>query len=169
MSLCVHHTLANAGDSFRWCSLFLLPHSAPTFRQEQRFNFTQIESYDFEKTDPIPSHTTFSLTFKLSTSDSSSQVAQVGKNLPAMQETWFDPWGRKIPWRREWQAAHSSILAWRIPWTEEPCGLRSTGSQGIRRDWETDTLTFHPKSLPHTFCPTCISPTSFLQNLYFIF
>ena len=37
----------------------------------------------------------------------------------------LDPWVRKIPWRR---ATHSSILAWRIPWTEEPGGLQSMGS-----------------------------------------
>ena len=81
-------------------------------------------------------------------------VAQLVKNLPAMQETsQFDPWVRKIPWRRDrlptpvflgfpgdsdnkkhacnagdqipWgkgTATHSSILAWRIPWTEEPGG-----------------------------------------------
>ena len=38
----------------------------------------------------------------------------------------FNPWVGKIPWRGEWQI-HSSILAWRIPWTEEPGGLQSTG------------------------------------------
>ena len=40
----------------------------------------------------------------------------------------FDPWVRKVHWRRG-QATHSSILAWRIPWTEEPGGLQSIGSQ----------------------------------------
>ena len=38
----------------------------------------------------------------------------------------FDPWVGKIPWRREMDT-HSSILAWRIPWTEEPGGLQSMG------------------------------------------
>ena len=46
-------------------------------------------------------------------------VAQMVKKLPAMQETLFNPWIGKIPWRREWQP---SILAWRIPRTEEPGG-----------------------------------------------
>ena len=41
------------------------------------------------------------------------------------------PWIRKIPWRSEWQP---SILAWRIPWTEEPGGLQSIGSQRVRHD-----------------------------------
>ena len=39
-------------------------------------------------------------------------------------------------------ATHSSILAWRIPWTEEPGGLQSMGSQRVRHDWVTDTFTF---------------------------
>ena len=58
------------------------------------------------------------------------------KNLPAMQEMhemqvqslgWEDPLEEKM-------AAHSSILAWRIPWTEEPGGLLSIGSHRIRHD-----------------------------------
>ena len=40
----------------------------------------------------------------------------------------FNPWIRKMPWRRKWQPT-SSILAWRIPWTEEPGGLQFMGSQ----------------------------------------
>ena len=47
------------------------------------------------------------------------------KNLPAMQET------PEIPWR-EGMATHSSILAWRIPWTEEPGRIQSMGSQRVR-------------------------------------
>ena len=44
------------------------------------------------------------------------------KNLPAVQETWFDLWVGKIPWRREWLPT-PIFVAWRIPWTEEPGGL----------------------------------------------
>ena len=44
------------------------------------------------------------------------------KNLPAIQETGFDPWVRKIPLEKR-MATHSSILAWKFPWTEEPGGL----------------------------------------------
>ena len=51
------------------------------------------------------------------------------KNLPAMQETWVS-WS---PLEKE-MAAHSSILAWRIPWTEEPDRLHSMGSQRVRQD-----------------------------------
>ena len=58
-----------------------------------------------------------------------SLVAQMVKNLPAMQETQV-PWVGKIPWRRN--GNHSSILAWRISWTEKPCGLQSMGLQRVR-------------------------------------
>ena len=60
--------------------------------------------------------------------DWASLVAQMVKNLPAMQETWVqsqgweDPLGKGI-------ATHSSNLAWRIPWREEPSGLQSMGLQ----------------------------------------
>ena len=50
------------------------------------------------------------------------------KNLPAMQETWVQSLSREDP-LEEGMATHSRILAWRIPWTEEPGGLYSIGSQ----------------------------------------
>ena len=52
----------------------------------------------------------------------SSLVAQRLKRLPAMQETWVRSLGQEDPLEKE-MATHSSILAWRIPWTEEPGGL----------------------------------------------
>mgnify|MGYP007134204067 CR=1 FL=1 len=55
-------------------------------------------------------------------------MAQVGKNLPAMQETRVPSLGREDPLEKG-MATHSSILAWRIPWTEEPGGLQSMGLQ----------------------------------------
>ena len=51
-----------------------------------------------------------------------SLVAQLVKNLPAMQETWVRSLGWEDPLEKG-KATHSSILAWRIPWTEEPGGL----------------------------------------------
>jgi len=45
----------------------------------------------------------------------------------------FDPWVRKIPWRRNW-LTHSSVLAWRIPLTEEPGRLQSMESQRVAHD-----------------------------------
>ena len=64
--------------------------------------------------------------------------AQTVKNLPAMQQIqvwslgWEDPLG-------EGMATHLSILAWRIPWTEEPDGIQSMGSQRVGHDWTTNT------------------------------
>ena len=55
-------------------------------------------------------------------------MAQTVKNLPAMQETWVRNLGWEDPLEKE-IATHSSILAWRIPWTEEPGRLQSMGSQ----------------------------------------
>ena len=57
-----------------------------------------------------------------------SLVAQSVKSLPAMQETWVRFLGWEDPLQKE-MATHSSILAWRIPWTEEPGGLQSIGLQ----------------------------------------
>ena len=54
-------------------------------------------------------------------------VAQTVKNLPAMQEAWVQFLGWEDPLEKG-MATHSSILAWRIPWTEEPGGLQSLGS-----------------------------------------
>ena len=56
------------------------------------------------------------------------RYTSVGKNLPAMQETWVLLLGWGDPLEKE-MATHSSILAWRIPWTEESGGLQSMGSQ----------------------------------------
>ena len=55
-------------------------------------------------------------------------VAQLVKNLPAMQETSVRSLGGEDP-LEEGMAAHSSVLAWRIPWTEGPGGLQTMGSQ----------------------------------------
>ena len=65
-------------------------------------------------------------------------VAQTIKNLPAMLETRVQSLVRKIPRRRAWQLK-SSILAWRIPWIEEPGRLRSVGLQRVRHDEYLDT------------------------------
>ena len=60
-------------------------------------------------------------------------MAQMVKNLPAVQETWVRSLGQEDLLEKE-MATHSSILAWEIPWTEEPGGLQSSGSQGGRHD-----------------------------------
>ena len=62
-----------------------------------------------------------------------SLVAQRLKFLPAMRETWVRSLGWEDPLKKE-MATHSSILAWRIPWMEEPGRLKSMGSQRVRHD-----------------------------------
>ena len=57
-------------------------------------------------------------------------VAQMVKNLPTMQETWVQSLGQEDS-LEEGMATHSSILAWKISWTEEPGGLQSVGSQRV--------------------------------------
>ena len=62
-----------------------------------------------------------------------SPVAQWVKNPPAMQETQVRAPNQGDP-LEEGMTTHSSILAWRIPWTEEPCGLQSIGLQRVAHD-----------------------------------
>ena len=89
------------------------------------------------------------------------------KNPPVMREIWV--------WSLGWEdflednmASHSSILAWKTPWTEEPGGLQSTGSQRVRRDWSdlSHSCIFitvvlflslpNPMLYVTSFCKTCI-------------
>ena len=65
-----------------------------------------------------------------------SLVAQMVKHLSTMQETWVQSLGWEDLLEKE-MATHSSILAWKTPWTEEPCRLQSMGSQRARHDWAT--------------------------------
>ena len=62
-----------------------------------------------------------------------SLVAQMAKNLPAVEETWVQSLDQEDPLEKG-MATHSRILAWRIPWTEEPGGLQSMGLQRVRHD-----------------------------------
>ena len=68
-----------------------------------------------------------------------SLVAQTVKNLPAVQETQVQSLGREDPLEKR-MATHSSILAWSMPWIEEPGGLQPMGSQRIGHDWATNTF-----------------------------
>ena len=81
------------------------------------------------------------------------------KKLPGKQETWV--------WSLSWEdplekgmATHSSILAWRIPWTEEPDGLQFTGSQRVGQDWVTNT---HKHTHTHIHTHTQESPRRFVN------
>ena len=82
-------------------------------------------------------------------------VAQTIKNLPAMQETqvwslcWEDP-------LEKWTATNSSVLAWKIPWTEETSRLQSMGSQRVRHDWVTDTFKINFSAQAHRSYPRTV-------------
>ena len=68
-------------------------------------------------------------------------MAQTVKRLPAMQETQVQSLGWEDPLEKE-MATHSSTLAWKIPWTEEPGGLQSMGLQRVRHGWATSLSLF---------------------------
>ena len=68
-------------------------------------------------------------------------MAQMVKSLPAVQETRVQSLGQEDPLEKE-MATHSSILAWEIPWMEEPGELQSMGSQRVEHDSMTNTFTF---------------------------
>ena len=76
------------------------------------------------------------------------KVAQTLKNPLVMLETQVGSLGQEDPLEKQ-MATHSSILAWRIPRTEEPARLQSMGSQRVRNDWGTNTI--------HTMCFTIIT------------
>ena len=74
-------------------------------------------------------------------------VAQTVKNLPAMQETWVQFLSWEDPLEKGMDT-RSSILAWRIPWTEDPGGLQSMGLQRVGHNWATEHTTL-TKNLPY--------------------
>ena len=88
-------------------------------------------------------------------------MAQMVKHLPSMWETQVQSLGWEDPLEKE-MATHSSTLAWKIPWTEEPGSLQSMGSQRVRQDWVTK-LNFNWKIIAFQYCvgscytTTCIS------------
>ena len=69
-----------------------------------------------------------------------SLVAQMVKNLPAMRKAWVQSLEQEDTLEKG-MATHSSTLAWRSPWTEEPGGLQSMGSQRVQCNWVTNTFT----------------------------
>ena len=75
------------------------------------------------------------------------------KNLPAMQENWVQSLGWEDPLEKG-KATHSSILTWRIPWTEEPGGLESMGPQRIGHNRASNHARAHTHTHTHTHgCP----------------
>ena len=94
-------------------------------------------------------------------------VTQTVKNLPAIWKTWVWSLGWKDPLEKG-MATHNSILAWRMPWTGEPGGLRSMGSQRVRHDWVTNTFTLSCFSLYWKLVPQrTLFPASFPNGCLF--
>ena len=90
-----------------------------------------------------------------------SLVAQMVKRLPTMQETWVQSLGQEDLLEKA-MTPHSSTLAWRIPWMEEPGGLKSMGSQRVGHDWATFLLLLLAVYLKFCFMPDLVivgSPT----------
>ena len=97
-----------------------------------------------------------------------SLVAQTVKNLPAMQDIWVPSLGWWV-WSLGWEdpleeemATHSSILAWRIPWTEEPGRIQFMASQRFGHDWAMNTFSDSGDFMSHV----CILPISISLVLY---
>ena len=85
--------------------------------------------------------------------DGASQVAQTVRNLPTMQKTQVWSLGQEDLLEKR-MATHSSILAWKIPWTEEPGRLQSMRLQRVRHDWATSTHTHtHERFIPQLLSP----------------
>ena len=80
-----------------------------------------------------------------------SLVAQMVKNPAAMRETWVQSLGWEDPLEKG-TTTHSSILAWRIPWTEEPGGLQFMWLQRVRHDWATEQQQQYIFALSVFFC-----------------
>ena len=80
------------------------------------------------------------------------KMTQAVKCLPAMWETWI----RSLGWEDKETATHSSTLAWKIPWTEEPGTLQTMGSQRVGYNWVT-SLPFFLFFNPWIFLPNCSS------------
>ena len=94
-----------------------------------------------------------------------SLVAQMVKNLTAMQESWVWSLGWENP-LEEGMATHSSILAWRIPWTEDPGRLQSMGSRRVRHNWtHTHTYTCIYVHVSHSWDHTGYEFLAFLFHL----
>ena len=90
------------------------------------------------------------------------------KNLPAVQETRVRSLAQEDPVEKE-MAAHSSILAWRTPWTEEPGGLQSMGSQRVGRDWARTSLNLLSLAFMLCFLFTLLLVLFLSPTLYFKF
>ena len=82
-------------------------------------------------------------------------VAQIVKTLPAIQDTWVWALGLEDPLEKG-KATYSSILAWKIPWSEEPGRLQSMGLQRVGHDWVINTFTYFFHYYYSHWLPLCL-------------
>ena len=94
-------------------------------------------------------------------------MVQTIKNLSAVQETQVPSLGQEDSLEKE-MAIHFSILTWRLPWTEEPGGLRSMGSPRVRHDWANNTHTYNFKQKSSVLFILFCSLTEWLNWIYFM-
>ena len=98
-----------------------------------------------------------------------SLVAQMVKNLPATRETWVRSLGWEDP-LEERMATHSSLLAWRIPWTQESGGLQSMGSPRVGHSWVTKHSTaLQDRAIPYFHISHFIFTEVFWQYHFYNF
>ena len=86
-------------------------------------------------------------------------MAQTVKHLPTMQETRVLSLGREVPLEKE-MATHSNILAWKIPWMEEPGRLQSTGSQRVDKNYLSRIKAYMKVKVTQS-CPTLCNPMGY--------
>ena len=116
-----------------FCSFFWLSHGK---LEDALFSNSWSKLWMFEKWLQNAEFFMFSITVPKDEHSGASQIAQMVKSLPAMQETWVRSLGWEDPVEED-MTTHSSIPARRIPWTEEPGRIQSTGSQRVRHNWAT--------------------------------
>ena len=95
---------------------------------------------------------------------SASLVTQMVMNPPTMQETWVGSLGWKDPLEKG-MATHSSTLAWRISWTEEPGRLQSMELQRVGHDWVKNSMTLQEFYLGDTALKSCLQKLSLVAGL----
>ena len=108
--------------------LLIMKTGCTAFRPDRLLSFMEIHRHNI-------------LLLLHSVEEGASLVAQMVKNLPAMQDAQVQSLGGEDPLEKE-VATRSNILAWRIPWIEEPGRLLSMGSQRVRHNCMTNTFTF---------------------------
>ena len=142
-----HHTLWSKSHSIFvshvWVYIYLYAGFIEDLSQHQNIGKSLLWGTIVFKvyfTSMVPNSSVVNNIIKLLKPNRASLVAQMVKNLPAMQDTQVEYLGWEDPLEKG-MATYSSILAWRILWTEDPGGLQSMGSQIVGENWVANTFT----------------------------